>query len=111
MPAALNEMFLQHVGGALRIFPAVPTGKQARFHQLRAPGGLLVDAEYDGTRVQHLCITCESDVDIRLVNPFSSNIVAIIPVQGTSMTCSGTLLTCMRRGQLLSDYHHVAGAQ
>lgn len=89
MPAALTEMCLQAVGGAIRVFPAIPAGKRARFHQLRVPGGILVDAAYDGTRVTALTLQCERNGAVRLVNPYGDGAVRVVVDDGDRLTLTG----------------------
>lgn len=43
---AVTEMLLQSPGGLLRLFPAWPRGKRARFRGFPARGGFVVDAEW-----------------------------------------------------------------
>jgi len=45
---AISELLLQSVGDIVRVFPAWPTDKPARFSDLRAQGGFLVSAAQDG---------------------------------------------------------------
>jgi len=71
-PAGLNEMLLQSAGGIIRLFPAIPEGRTARFTQLRAPGGILVSASWDGKQAGDICIVCENACDVRLLNPFDN---------------------------------------
>ncbi len=53
---AVSELLLQSVGDVLRVFPGWPKGKAARFTTLRAKGGFLVSAAYDGEQIVELRI-------------------------------------------------------
>ncbi len=68
---AVHEMLLQSWGGRLRIFPAIPSKwKNASFHQWRAEGGFLVDAERVGDQTIRVSVTATVDQLLRLKNPF-----------------------------------------
>ncbi len=58
---AINELLLQSVADVVRVFPAWPLDKPARFQQLRAQGGFLVSAACDNGNVGPVSV----DVDRR----------------------------------------------
>lgn len=64
----IQEMFLQDWGGALRVFPAVPTTwKDASFADLRADGAFLVSGVRRGGRTAWVRITSLAGQPCRLV--------------------------------------------
>ena len=77
MPAALNEMLLQYADGVIHLFPAVPPGREAAFHGLRLPGGITVDAAFDGTAVTEVRLHFPCERDIRLANPWPGATVCV----------------------------------
>ena len=68
---AVHEMLLQSWGGRIRIFPAIPSGwKNTSFHQWRAEGGFLVDAERVSGQTIRVSVTATVDQLLHLKNPF-----------------------------------------
>jgi hypothetical protein len=67
----LNEMLLQSFDGLLRVFPAVPPGKEPlRFHSLRAQGGFLVSAERRDGLTAYVIVQSLCGNGLRMLNPF-----------------------------------------
>ena len=73
---AVSELLLQSVGDILRVFPAWPNDKDARFEQLRAQGGFLVSAEQSGGKVGPITITSTVGGKLRMLSPWPSLRVA-----------------------------------
>jgi hypothetical protein len=73
--AAISEFLLQSVGDIIRVFPAWPKDKDARFAALRAQGGFLVSAEQKDGKVTKLEITSTVGGTLRLLNPWTGKIV------------------------------------
>ena len=69
---AVSELLLQSVGDILRVFPAWPREKAARFANLRAQGGFLVSAEQADGRVREVGITSSVGGRLRLLSPWPS---------------------------------------
>jgi hypothetical protein len=67
---AVSELLLQSVGDILRVFPAWPKERPARFTDLRAQGGFLVSAEQAGGQVVKLQITSTVGGTLRLLSPW-----------------------------------------
>lgn len=70
VPGAINEMLLQSYEGILRVFPAWPKGRDARFGGLRAYGAFLVSAEIAKGEVRGLIVESEKGKDCTLQNPW-----------------------------------------
>ena len=68
---AVSELLLQSVGDIIRVFPAWPADKPARFRNLRAQGGFLVSADQDGGRVRQVTVTSTAGGRLRLLSPWS----------------------------------------
>jgi hypothetical protein len=71
----VSELLLQSVGDVIRVFPAWPLDRSAKFSNLRAQGGFLVSAEQGAGRVQRVEITATVGGKLRLLNPWTHNIV------------------------------------
>jgi hypothetical protein len=67
---AASELLLQSAGDVIRVFPAWPRPRRARFHQLRSQGGFLVSASHDGRRVQELDVVSTAGGELRLLSPW-----------------------------------------
>ena len=67
---AVSELLLQSVGDIIRVFPAWSQGRPAEFRSLRAQGGFLVDAAFDGKTVTQLEITSTVGGPLRLLSPW-----------------------------------------
>jgi len=63
-------MLLQSYEGILRVFPAWPKGRDARFGGLRAYGAFLVSAEIAKGEVRGLIVESEKGKDCTLQNPW-----------------------------------------
>ncbi len=92
VPAALGEILLQSVGGVLRLFPSIPSGRTASFRQLRAPGGVLVSAAWDGISVHGLQIVTENDLNVRLLNPFACRQVQVCSSDDHRLDLAGEII-------------------
>jgi hypothetical protein len=90
--AAVNEMMLQHTGGVMRVFPAVPVGQKAQFRNLRAPGGILVSAAWDGGRTASVSVVVEHDQEIRLANPWPGRTVTLTAARARPARLRGDVL-------------------
>ena len=66
----VSEMLLQSVGDVLRVFPAWPGDKNARFRNLRAQGGFLVSADFVQGRTDRVKVTATADGVLRLLSPW-----------------------------------------
>jgi len=64
------ELLLQSVGDIVRVFPAWPADRDARFTNLRAQGGVLVSAEQRNGPVQDVTITSTVGGTLRLLSPW-----------------------------------------
>ena len=69
------ELLLQSVGDIIRVFPAWPQEQDAKFANLRAQGGFLVSAEQRGGRVVKLEIVSTVGGKLRLLNPWTGQLV------------------------------------
>jgi hypothetical protein len=72
---AVGELLVQSVDGIVRVFPAWPKEKSARFENLRAVGGFLVSAEQAGGEVRQVEVLSTVGGRLRLVSPWSSTAV------------------------------------
>ena len=70
----VSELLLQSVGDMIRVFPAWPKDKDARFTNLRAQGGFLVSAEQKAGKVVKLEITSTVGGKLRLLNPWTGQL-------------------------------------
>jgi hypothetical protein len=68
--AGLQEMLLQSHQGVVRVFPNWPADRPARFSTLRAEGGLLVSAEFDGG-VRQITLLAEVSGTWTVANPWT----------------------------------------
>ncbi len=73
--AAISEFLLQSVDNIIRVFPCWPKERDARFTDLRAQGGFLVSAEQKDGEVTKLEITSTVGGTLRLLNPWTGEIV------------------------------------
>ena len=72
---AIAELLLQSVGDILRVFPAWPQEKDAKFENLRAQGGFLVSAEQKDGKVTKLHIVSTVGGKLRLLDPWTGQLV------------------------------------
>jgi len=68
--AAVSELLLQSVGDIIRVFPAWPKDKDARFRDLRAQGGFLVSAAQQGSTTGPIAVTSTAGGKLRLLCPW-----------------------------------------
>lgn len=101
--AGLQEMLLQSYAGFIEIMPAVPASWQdLSFHQLRAEGAFLVDAEKTNGQVKAITITAEQGGTTRLKLPFPTWLVASQKgVKVDSATPGFLTLTCKKGGTIV----------
>jgi len=72
---AVHEMLLQSWGGTIRIFPSIPEKwADVSFHQLRAEGGFMIDAERKGGKTLKVTITATVDQPLVLQDPFGQQL-------------------------------------
>ncbi|HUT94554.1 MAG TPA: hypothetical protein VMY37_34175 [Thermoguttaceae bacterium] len=67
---AVSELLVQSVGDVVRVFPAWPKERDARFDKLRAQGGFLVSAEQKGGRITQVTISSTVGGRLRLLSPW-----------------------------------------
>ena len=67
---AVGELLLQSVGDIIRVFPAWPKDRPARFHDLRAQGGFLVSGELRDGEVTQVSVTSTAGGRLRLLSPW-----------------------------------------
>ncbi len=67
---AIDELLLQSVADVVRVFPAWPLDKAARFHQLRAQGGFLVSAACEDGKVGPVLVESTAGGRLRLLSPW-----------------------------------------
>jgi hypothetical protein len=72
---AVSELVLQSVGDIIRVFPAWPNEKDAKFTNLRAQGGFFVSAEQRNGKVVRLEIVSTVGGKLRLLNPWTGRLV------------------------------------
>ena len=72
---AVSELLLQSVGGIIRILPAWPKDKAARFYSLRAQGGFLVSAVMADGGVRQVAVTSTVGGRLRLLSPWQQTTV------------------------------------
>ena len=66
----VSELLLQSVGDVVRVFPAWPMEKAARFVDLRAQGGFLVSAVCGQGRTERVEVRATADGALRLLSPW-----------------------------------------
>jgi len=66
----ISEMLLQSVGDIIRLFPAWPRDREARFADLRAQGGFLVSASLSRGSVQPFVVTPTAKAKLRVLSPW-----------------------------------------
>ena len=67
---AVSELLLQSVGDVIRVFPAWPEERDARFASLRAQGGFLVSAEQRNGTIARLEIDSTVGGTLRILSPW-----------------------------------------
>ena len=68
----VSEMLLQSVDGILRLFPAWPKDKDARFERLRAEGGFVVSATQNSRQIKSVTVFSTAGGRLRWVNPLAA---------------------------------------
>jgi hypothetical protein len=91
--SAVNEMLLQSHEGVLRLFPAWPREKNARFETLRAVGAFLVSSELRDGAVQFVRISSERGEDCVVQNPWPGRTVAVLRDGRVAETAAGPIFT------------------
>jgi hypothetical protein len=81
LPAVLNECMMQSYTGTIRLFPNTQNLGPARFQNLRAAGGFLVDATYDGKSIRQVSVLSEKGKAVRLSKPWSRKAVQVTGVR------------------------------
>jgi hypothetical protein len=71
---AICEWLAQSVGDVVRVFPAWPADRDARFAHLRTQGGFLVTASHADGRVGELAIESTVGGRLRLVSPWAAGV-------------------------------------
>lgn len=66
----VSELLLQSVGNTLRIFPAWPATKDAKFTRLRCQGGFLVSAEMKSGVIGDITVQSTTGGILKLVSPW-----------------------------------------
>jgi hypothetical protein len=69
---AVSELLLQSVGDVIRVFPAWPQERSARFTNLRTQGGFLVTAKQTDGHVAPVTVTSTVGGTLRLVSPWDA---------------------------------------
>ena len=73
---AVSELLLQSVDDVIRVFPAWPVDKGARFANLRAQGGFLISAEQSGGKVRQIAVVSTAGGELALQSPWPSVLVS-----------------------------------
>jgi len=66
----LSELLIQSVGDVIRVFPAWPRERNARFRHLRTQGGFLVSAEIKDRRIDRIDIESTVGGPLRMLSPW-----------------------------------------
>ena len=96
---AIPELLLQSVSDIIRIFPAWPTDKDAKFTNLRAQNGFLVSAEQSGGAVTMLNITSTVGRELKLLAPWPT---VFVNGQELTVAADGTVVVSTSAGQTLT---------
>jgi hypothetical protein len=67
---AISELLIQSVDDIIRLFPAWPLEKQARFTKLRAQGGFLVSSECSKGKISYIKVVSTAGGTMSLLNPW-----------------------------------------
>ena len=84
--AVVTEFLMQSVGDIIRVFPCWPKEQNAKFTNLRAQGGFLVSAEQMDGKVKKLKITSTVGGTLRVLNPWSGQVVERATQPGQQVT-------------------------
>ena len=68
----VSELLLQSVANIIRVFPAWPAGKDARFENLRAKGGFLVSSRLKEGKILSVLIKSTAGGNLCLLNPWKT---------------------------------------
>ncbi|WP_438453282.1 glycosyl hydrolase family 95 catalytic domain-containing protein [Streptomyces asiaticus] len=80
---AINSMMLQSDNGTIRLFPDYPSGRRGHFSNLRAQGGYLVSADYDGTTVSNVSVVADNQGGVATVlNPWPGQSLKVTDARG-----------------------------
>jgi hypothetical protein len=77
LTAPINEMLLQSYDGTIRLFPAWPLDKPARFGTLRAVGAFLVSGALVDRKAAYVVIKSEKGKPCAVANPWPGCAVAV----------------------------------
>jgi len=91
VPSCINEMLLQSYEGMIRLFPAWPASRDARFDSLRTYGAFLVSSEKRNGTVQWVNILSEKGRICRIENPW--------PGQEPVVRCDRRKIAAEEKGQ------------
>jgi hypothetical protein len=83
--AGISEFLLQSVDNVIRVFPAWPKDKDARFTRLRAQGGFLVSAEMKAGQVMAVKVESTVGGTLRLRDPWTGKIIEQATKPGQSL--------------------------
>ncbi len=92
IPSCINEMLLQGYEGMIRVFPAWPANKDARFANLRTYGAFLVSSERKNNKVGYIKIISEKGRVCTFENPWGNAKVVLERNGQKSETLSGKLI-------------------
>ena len=70
VPSCINEMLLQGYEGMIRVFPAWPEDRDAKFENLRTYGAFLVSSERSEGKIRYIKLTSEKGRPCTLENPW-----------------------------------------
>jgi hypothetical protein len=81
----IAELLLQSHDGVIRVFPAWPKGKRARFRDLRAAGGFRLSAHTDGHQIGPILLASDAGnpATVQLPWPTATVTTQDMPVQAT----------------------------
>ncbi|NQV31445.1 MAG: hypothetical protein HQ515_02070 [Phycisphaeraceae bacterium] len=68
----LSELLVQSVGDVIRVFPAWPKERDARFHHLRTQGGFLVSAAMIDGKIGRIEVKSTVGGPLRIVSPWKN---------------------------------------
>ena len=80
--AVVSELLMQSVDDVIRLFPAWPVEKDARFVDLRAKGGFLVSSEIRNGSVPSVKIESTAGGDLQLLSPWKASRVTVVKDDG-----------------------------
>jgi hypothetical protein len=92
VPLTINEMLMQSYEGVVRIFPNW-TGKDARFHNLRAYGAFLVSSSLKDGKIPAVTVKSEKGRILNIENPWKELPVQVRFENGKKELFEGNILT------------------